>query len=388
MGLFDEMNLNPLTVADDSDTERKLPNDTSLVEDTIDTDKIKPEPVNTKNVKPSLGEIEVDVEEDTTNLPDNKNQATDTSTDVDEDQDKEIVKQWANYYKEINLLENLDVDTFEGTMEDLRDKVLEDSIDRINNGIEEYKSSVPQVVQDILAHWEDGADSDTLRRVVELKAEAIDLNKIDASTFKSDKETQKKVLTSYLQKTTRMTDAKIKKYVDQKEELLELEDEATEALTESKVLLKQEEEHIKASTKVTNENREKTILANQTKLKDTIKGTTEVITGIKLTDGEKKDIENLVFNPVGRYSNGQPQFYLNKLFEDDPIGMSVKLNYLASVTKGFTDWSKIEKKAVTTATKKVDSVFNTPPPKGKRTPVTTESGDWKENLRKFNVKSK
>ncbi len=371
MPVFDELNLNPLLVVDDKEEGRQLPNEKDKSEDVVDTTKVV-------NAKPELPTLEID--EDVVGKKDDKvepNNEDTTSTATN----NESVKQWAKYYQELGLIKGLDIDKFEGTQEDLTNKILEDDLDRVNSGIDEYKNSVPKIVQEILQHWEDGAPEESLRRVVEIKAESVSLNKITDTDFKTNKELQKQVLSNYLQKTTRMTDAKIKKHVERLEELDELEEESVEALTQSKVLLKQEEDYIKETTKKQQEEYQAQILDTQKKLKEGIKGTKEVITGINITEKEKKDIESYIFNPVGRYADGSNQFYVQKLYDEDPIGMTIKMNYLAVVTKGFTDWSKIENKATTVATKKVDSVFNQPPPKSSVPYVSTGSTDFRANLR-------
>lgn len=382
-GTFDDLNLNPLIVVEDDKENKVLPNEIDKIEKVIDE---KDKPADKTNKGPKLAELEIDEDEDSKEKVIDSTKSAPAKVTPTETTDNESVKQWAKYYQEIGLLEGLDVDTFDGSAEDLNDLILEGQVTKINDGIEGYKQSVPQLVKDLLATWEDGADENTLRRLVEIKADSLSLDKIKDDDFKSNKELQKQVLVEYLQKTTQMSDKQITKHVNRLDELDELEEESTEALTKSKVLLKQEVDYIAKETKRQTEARSVEIADNQKKLKDAIKSTKEVITGIQITEGEKKDIENLIFSPVGRYQNGSPQFYVQKLYDEDPTGMMIKMNYLAVITKGFTDWSKIEKKATTAASKKVDYVFNSPPPKGVTQKVSTETDDWRSNLRKLKQK--
>ena len=61
---------------------------------------------------------------------------------------------------------------------------------------------------------------------------------------------------------------------------------------------------------------------------------------------------------VGEDENGTPQNFVMSMRAQNPIGFDLAVTYLADVTKGFTDWSKIKKAGKTSAVKDFEKALS------------------------------
>ena len=60
---------------------------------------------------------------------------------------------------------------------------------------------------------------------------------------------------------------------------------------------------------------------------------------------------------VGQDNNGNPMNYVMQMRSKDPVKFDMAVTYLADLTKGFTDWSKISKTAKTNAVKEFEKTL-------------------------------
>lgn len=368
-GIFDNLDFNPLISVETDEEEAALAAVAPEVK-TKEEEEEEEKPSETKD------EFIIEVEEDET--PDN----TPINRQDEQNTDNDSVKQWAAVYKEKGMLPE-EVDTEEiQDFDDLLEKLQEQQLLASQALVESYKNSLPDKIKQLVETWEEGAEEEAFNKVLATKKEQVKLEKLDEDSIKGNIDTQKAILKTYLLKTTKLTEEKIDKHISRLESIEELEEEALTTAKELKDLLQNEEQEIKEKVKQNQIKRAEQAIKQKENLKSTISKTKAIIGDIQVTDGEKKEIENYLFNPVAKDQNGNPIFYIQKLMLDNPEEMTVKLNYLAVVTKGFTDWSKITKKAETKAAKKIDTTFN-PPPKQISNKKQTGSGDWRDNLKGF-----
>lgn len=381
-GIFNDLNLNPLIfVQDDNDTDSTNTQDDNLeLEDNkaLD-DKSKVKEKRTKEEE----FIELDtIDEDKDDIPLRNSNSNENEEEI-ENNDNSFLKQWVTFYREEGLISEdvKDEDIIDN--ETLFEKLKEQQLNTANALLENYKSQLPGTIKQLVEAWEEGAEGEAFKKVVELKAEQIELGKLTPESIKADVETQKNVVRNYLKRTTNHSNDKIEKYIKRLEDMEDLLDEAIVNADELKTLIETEEKTIRDQAKETEKKRLKDAQDQREELTKYIKDTKTIIPDLAITDGERKEVENLIFNPIAKDQNGNPIFYIQKLFNDNPKEMAVKMNYLAVVTKGFTDWSKLFKKAETKISKKVEKLLETPPPrtKGKTNSQVDES--WRDNLKRL-----
>lgn len=364
--LFNDLNFNDLYIQED--------NETSDVEDKeeIEVELDKPES-GTKKTTPKKEEfIEVEEEEKPETISDNENEESDNT-----------VLTWTSFYKEKGLIPE-DVNEEEITdFETLFEKLQEHQLNTAQQLVESYKASLPKEIKDLVETWEEGASGEAFKKILETKKEQVELKNITEDKIKEDAEFQKSVLKTYLKKTTKYDDAKIDKYIKRVEDLEELEEEALSAGAELKTILEQEETTIRNAEKERVKRETENALRQKQELEEYIKTSKSLVADINFTESEKKAVQDAIMNPVGRDKNGNPVTYLQNLINEKPKETMVTLNYLAVVTKGFTDWTKLVKRAETKATKKIDALLETAPPKTGRGRGSSDTEDWKENLKRL-----
>lgn len=376
-GVFNDLNLNPFIVEEDDangNVIKDLDND-----DDSNGDKSKEnQNQNQNNKKEVTLEIEEDEEDET---PIRKNDVT--SQNDEEDLDSDGLKQWTNFYREKGLIAEDTKDEDITDIESLFEKLQEQQLATANSLLDSYKAQLPKEIKDLVDAWEDGAEGEAFKKVIGLKAEEVEISKLTSETIKGNVELQKNVIRDYLKRTTKYNEARIEKEVKRLEDLEELEEEAQANAAELKTIVEEEQKNIRETAKVREKERTEAAIRHREDLQKYIKETKEIITDVVLTEGERKEVENLIFNPVAKDQNGNPVYYIQKLFNDNPKEMAVKINYLATLTKGFTDWSKLMKKAETRVNKKVDDLLNIRPPKSNKKETSNTNDSWKDNLRRL-----
>lgn len=384
-GVFNELNLNPLIVVEEDDgvdtsSSNTTDDDSQDGEDQGQGNQNQRNQNNNNQITDATFEVEEDDEDET---PLRRTQGSEEGNEESGDDTDEGLKQWTTFYREKGLISEDVKDEDITNIESLFEKLQEQQLATANSLLDSYKAQLPKEIKDLLDVWEDGAEGEAFKKVIGLKAEEVEFNKLTPDSIKGNVDLQKNVVRNYLKRTTKYNDARIEKEVKRLEDLEELEEESIANAAELKTIVEDEQKTIREAAKAKEKERTDNAIAQRNDLQKYIKETKTIIPEINLTDGEKKEIENLIFNPVAKDANGNPVFYLQKLFNDNPKEMSVKINYLAAVTKGFTDWSKLIKKAETKVSKKVETLLQTAPPKSKKSNTTTENDSWKDNLRRI-----
>ena len=83
----------------------------------------------------------------------------------------------------------------------------------------------------------------------------------------------------------------------------------------------------------------------------------EIIPGVKLSKPTRDKLFHNMTQIVGEDENGTPQNFVMSMRAQNPIGFDLGVTYLADVTKGFTDWSKIKKAGKTNAVKEFEKAL-------------------------------
>lgn len=101
--------------------------------------------------------------------------------------------------------------------------------------------------------------------------------------------------------------------------------------------------------------------AKETEVNDNIKKfidtTDEVLKGVKLTQRVKDELLTQITTPVGNDKDGKPTNAYYKAYSEDPVKYQVVQNYLYMVTKGYTDFSKINNSVETSVSRQIDDVL-------------------------------
>ncbi len=303
-----------------------------------------------------------DTDKDTTDEP-----VTPTG-DNDKSAPEEIFKAWAEEFKSTELLNDSDLEGFDGSMESLiaAFKTREERVGL--EMVDDYKTQVPPLIKHLMDNWEEGVP---LNELVNIKSNQIRYSAISDEKLEESVDTQKAVYAEYLRKTTKYSEAKIEKELTRLVDLDELKDESKEVLGELKKFEAEAEETLRKETKKEQERRREENAKTIKAYEKVVNETSEVIPGLKLTEKEQKDVLNKIINPVGIDGFGNPVSYIASLRGEDPYKFDTAVTYLATITKGFTDFSKVIKAGQTKAVKDLEGVINTPPPKGGKDNIKT-----------------
>lgn len=104
---------------------------------------------------------------------------------------------------------------------------------------------------------------------------------------------------------------------------------------------------------------EKRIQQEQADIKKFIDNTDELFKGIKLTKNVKDKLYDQMVNVVDSNEDDKPLNEYGKAYKEDPVKFQVMQNYFYMLTKGFTDFSKINQAATTRVSKEIDDVLKT-----------------------------
>jgi hypothetical protein len=293
-----------------------------------------------------------------------KDTTPEDKSDDKEDSSENVVKNWAEYFKENSLLMEDDLKSFDGSMDSLV-SAFQEREKRVGlEMVEDYKSQLPDELKFLADNWEEGVP---LKELIDIRSNKIKYSLIKEDVLEESVDTQKAVYKEYLRKTTKMSDTKIDKEVERLVDLDELKDEAKDVLKELKKFEDEAEDTLRKETKKEQELRKvenaKTIKAYE----KTVSDTKEVVPGLKLDEKLQKDILNKIINPIGIDGNGNPVSYIASVRNEDPYKFDMAITYLATLTtdkegKAFSDWSKIVKVGETKAIKSLeDKLTNTAP---------------------------
>jgi len=134
---------------------------------------------------------------------------------------------YAKLLKDEGILPNLDIETFDGTADGLKEAMYTEIVGMV----EAYKDSLPERVKNLINNYEEGVPFEKLLDIDKAEAE---LSEISKDNLTEDADLQKKVIREYLKKTTKFSDKKINSTIEYYEDTGELESEAETSLDELK----------------------------------------------------------------------------------------------------------------------------------------------------------
>tara|TARA_R110000868_G_scaffold16330_5_gene73519 strand:+ start:1121 stop:2290 length:1170 start_codon:yes stop_codon:yes gene_type:complete len=284
----------------------------------------------------------------------------DDKTAITVDADADLNKMVAKLLKEdLEFLPGLNLEEYDGTVDGLKSALRKE----FTEWQESYKQEAfdPRIkyLQDNL---EDGVPFDEL---INIKSNQIRLDNItpDSLDEEGSENLQRVILTQHYKETTSFSESKIKKEVDKKIELGEVDD-VKEALEELKKIEADKEVQLKDATKKQQAEWKKESEKQLADFKAMVYSTKELIPGVELSKKEQDAIYDSVLKPVKVDGNGQPVYRLQEVLMRDPKN-TAHLNWYLEVTKDLTDFSYFDKVYKTKATKEFDKVIN------KSTPVGT-----------------
>ena len=252
---------------------------------------------------------------------------------------------FAEMQRDKGLIEFED-DEFEDSEEFLLKKVK----NSINSGITSYKDALPPEIKYLVDNYEEGVPFSELLQLASAQQEYESIN---PEYVKSDPEIQKALVKDLLLRSgwsQAKVNQKVTRYVDSGV----LEDEALDALNTLQDAQKIEKERYVASQKQENENKKAAYDKWLGDLKTHIDDKDEIISGIKLTPKQKKDLYSNI-TKVDREGKNQ----VLKMREKDPE-FDLKVAYLATVLQW--DFSAISRKSKTKATRSLVDSLSTPKP--------------------------
>jgi hypothetical protein len=189
------------------------------------------------------------------------------------------------------------------------------------------------------------------------KLQEINYSKITDENIAESEDLQKKIVGD-LYAAKGFKESRINKLVETLGDSGALEDEAKEAAKELTVIAKENQEQIKKDFAAQQKNMSDEYAAQIESIGKVVDSTEEIIPGIKLTKSTKDKLFNNMTKIVGNDANGNAQNYIMSVRQKDPINFDKTVAYLADITKGFTDWSKIKKSAKSNATAELTNVLN------------------------------
>jgi hypothetical protein len=261
--------------------------------------------------------------------------------------------------------------------------------ERANSLLEKYVDNLPPKLKKAFETYSEGVDIDL---AFETANKLETYKNIDKETLEEDADLAKKVLIEdLLQRGISKEDAEetVENMVDPSRLAYKALDRLIQA-EEKKIInaKKAQEESIKLQ--------ERQQAEYMGSLKKYIEDTPEYIQGFKVEGTLRKKLFEKVTKVVEN-KDGQNLNHFGKLIHEDPIGMQVKLAYLAELTNDFKDFTKIVPAVKTNATKQLEDVIKAKSIKSSRNSEstysvfdgTTKRGDGEslvEFLRKVKVK--
>lgn len=220
-------------------------------------------------------------------------------------------------------------------------KLVEAVENKIVSEIEAYKESLPSVIKDLINNYEEGVP---LKELLEKEKSIEEYKSIDIDSVEDDENLQKKLVRDLLSKTGFDKD-EIEERINDYEDSGILEKEAKRALNKLITLEEKEKEEFIKAQKEEFRLREQRYNEYITNLKNTIEKSEEFIPGLKVTKEEKRKLIEGIFKTDKNGKNA-----IVKARENDP-NFDLKVAYAALILNW--DFSKIEQKATTKATKKL-----------------------------------
>jgi hypothetical protein len=342
------------------ETEKK--EETQEAEDSIEIESLN----DLKNIENSSEEEAEQAEEDS------KDEESDSDNEgPDLGEDSSPVTPFASLLHEKGFLPNINWEEF-NSAEDKIEALAQAMNAELAYANQAFINSFPPELIDMAKAVASGVPLDSIKdaKVQELNYSSIEEDKLTENTS-----LQKRLVSEYLQ-AKGFKQNKIDSYVEKFEDMGTLEDEAKDALGELQEYAKQQQEQAKQAHAERQKQLEEQHAQTINKIKEDITGTEEIIPGIKMNKTVKDRLFNNMTQMTSQDNNGNPVNYIMETRAKDPIKFDMAVTYLADITKGFTDWSKLGKTAKSTAAKDLEKALANSKPivgKPKKAPKTSDS---------------
>lgn len=290
-------------------------------------------------------------EDEETNDEDENKEDTPSSVKSKDKPSSSPLTPYAKLLKDEGILPNLDIATFDGSADGLKEAM----VNEIIGAVDYYKESLPNRIKQLINNYEEGVPLETL---LSLDKDELSISAVSEDELKDNVELQKRVVTTYLKKTTKFSDSKISKQLQYMEDSGELEDEAETANSELNLLIKGEKDKAVENAKAAKIESQRRAQEELKDLEKKINTTEEIIPGVKLNTKVKNSLYKSLTTPAGQDNNGNPVNRIVAARMEDPMGFEIKLHYLFEITKGFTDFSKLSEKGKKDAMKEFEDVVS------------------------------
>jgi len=322
--------------------------------------------------------------EDTVEIEDTAESNTDSNTKdkgPDSDGSSSPVTPFASFLQEKGFLRNLDMDAFKQA-EDPMQALADAWGQEVQIMQEQIINSFPPELIDMAKAVSEGVPLDSLK---DAKIQELNYNRITEDHVTDNTNLQKKLVGDYLQ-SKGFKPEKISSLIETYEDSGRLGEEAKDALGELKQVFKVYQENAKKQHAIQQKQFEQQHHARIQHIQKTISDTEAIIPGMNLTDKAKQDLFANMTQIVGQDPQGNPIPYTMSLRQEDPLKFDLAVTYLAQTTKGFTDWSKLTKKAKSSATSELEQALQSTPRKGggsKSIQAPIAEGDLMNSLEKM-----
>lgn len=197
---------------------------------------------------------------------------------------------------------------------------------------QEWVESYPEPIQDILKSYHANLP---LEKILDIKRNQIQLEGLTEDKLKDEKavDLRKQIITEHYKATTKFSDERIKKEVDNKVSLGEDVDLAIEDWKELKTLRKKEEDDIKEETVRQKEELKKQHQERLNLIKKSVYDTKEIIPSIPLTKKEQDALVKSMTTFPYTDNEGRGMTDADYLFAEHPLEMRKALHYY--VQKGL-----------------------------------------------------
>lgn len=263
------------------------------------------------------------------------------------------IKATAEFIQSIGGFEKLP-ENFNPTPEALVELIQAEAVNKAKSYIEQREEALPSIVKDLLEDWEEGMSDDVLLDIFNSRAKQVQYSTINKESLKENTPLLKSLYTQFLKETTKFSETKINKMVQEAEDNFTLEDNVLEeALPELTKIEASKEKEIKAKVEQNKIQAEKDYKETLAAYKKAIESTDEIL-GVKLSKKEREELFNLSTKPVGKDKAGNPVFYAQAVFNNDPIAYNMAVNMVLMKTEGLKNKDGFIQAAATKATKILD----------------------------------
>lgn len=235
--------------------------------------------------------------------------------------------------------------------------------DEITKNISGYKEGLPEKVRRVIDNYEEGVPLDI---IIGLESADTRLDNLTEDQIKENEDLQKVMIQENLRRKGD-SDEKIKRRIQQFSDLNQLEEEALDAFTESKDYIKTSKDLELKRAKEDTIKTETSRKENLDSLQKDINSTSEILSGIKLSEREKKTIFESMTKAVDQDKDGRPMNAVMVTRNKNVLGFEKLLHYYHSLglfnvdDKGnfVPDISKIKAGAKASAMDELNSVMTT-----------------------------